>query len=400
MQSNFIKTLVSLSLLLFLCVGCATTQQLIPRPLSLDPKQNVAIVSLQRSDNFRGAGRTFKVFDNDRYIGQIASGGSLLWERPPGKMHLRVDRPSGYKETTFGFKTTNVIVTAQSAYDFYINADGVLTNRSSNNGLTGSPVGLRTGKAQNIPPQIVITKPDIPSEIVATKINTKEKRLALIIGNSNYTHVGSLKNPLNDARSMKINLENLGFTVIKYEDSIQKTMKIAIDEFGRKLKNYDVGLFFFAGHGVQVKGNNYLIPVDAKLENENDAEYGCVRADRVLAKMEAASSRTNIVILDACRDNPFERSWRRGTKGNGLAFMNAPSGSIIAYATSPGNTAFDGNGTNGLYTSAILKHIQTPNVTIEKMFKLVRSTIMDWSGGKQVPWESTSLRGDFYFKSK
>ena len=238
------------------------------------------------------------------------------------------------------------------------------------------------------------------SETLAIDIHFKEKRLALIIGNSNYTHGGSLANPINDARSMKMTLEDLGFTVIKYEDSTQKKMKIAIDEFGRKLRDYDVGLFFYAGHGVQVKGNNYLIPVDAKLENENDVEYDTVRADRVLTKMENAGSKTNIVILDACRDNPFERSWRRGTKGSGLVFMDAPSGSIIAYATSPGNTASDGTGTNGIYTSAILSHIQTPSITIEQMFKLVRSTIMDWSDGKQVPWESTSLRGDFYFKSK
>jgi len=224
-----------------------------------------------------------------------------------------------------------------------------------------------------------------------------KKRLALLIGNSNYTHGGNLKNPINDVRAMKKTLEDLGFIVIKYENSSQKTMKRAIDEFGRKLKDYSVGLFFYAGHGIQVKGNNYLLPVDAKLENENDAEYDTVRADRVLAKMESARSETNIVILDACRDNPFERSWRRGAKGNGLAFMNAPSGSIIAYATSPGNTASDGTGGNGLYTSAILQHIKTPNITIEQMFKRVRSTIMDWSVNQQVPWESTSLKGDFYF---
>lgn len=224
-----------------------------------------------------------------------------------------------------------------------------------------------------------------------------EKRLALVIGNSNYNYGGNLKNSLNDVRAMKKTLEDLGFTVIEYENSSQKTMKRAIDEFGRRLKYYNVGLFYYAGHGVQVKGNNYLVPVDAKLENENDAEYDTVRADRVLSKMESASSKTNIVILDACRDNPFERSWRRGAKGNGLAFMNAPSGSIIAYATSPGNTASDGTGSNGLYTSAILQHIKTPNITIEQMFKRVRSTIMDWSANQQVPWESTSLRGDFYF---
>ena len=124
----------------------------------------------------------------------------------------------------------------------------------------------------------------------------------------------------------------------------RNTMKRAIDKFGKQLKTKDVGLFFYAGHGVQVDGYNYLLPINAKLENENDAEYDCVRAGRILAKMESAGSKTNIVILDACRANPFERAWRRGEKGSGLAFMNAPSGSLIAYSTAPGKTALDGGG--------------------------------------------------------
>ena len=169
----------------------------------------------------------------------------------------------------------------------------------------------------------------------------QEQRLALLIGNSHYTHGGSLDNPVNDVRVIKKALEGLGFTVMKYEDCSQKAMKRAMDKFGRKLKGRDVGLFFYAGHGVQVNGHNYLLPADAKLDTEHDAEYDCVRADRVLAKMEGAGSKTNIVILDACRDNPFERSWRRGTEGSGLAFMNAPSGSLIAYSTAPGKTALD-----------------------------------------------------------
>ena len=133
----------------------------------------------------------------------------------------------------------------------------------------------------------------------------QEKRLALLIGNSNYEYAGKLDNPINDVRAIKIVLEQLGFTVLKYEDCSQNTMKRAIDKFGRQLKSKDVGLFFYAGHGVQVDGYNYLLPINAKLENENDAEYDCVRAGRILAKMESAGSKTNIVILDACRANPF-----------------------------------------------------------------------------------------------
>ncbi len=233
---------------------------------------------------------------------------------------------------------------------------------------------------------------------ITNNTTKKQKRLALIIGNANYTHGGNLANPTNDARSMERTLRNLGFTVIKYENCTQSQVKRAMDEFGDKLKGHDVGLFFYAGHGVQVDGANYLIPTDAKLNSAKDVEYDCVRAGRILAKMESAGTRTNIVILDACRDNPFERSWSRNTKGKGLAFMNAPIGSLIAYATSPGNVASDGDGSNGLYTSALLKYINSPNLTIEQLFKKVRTTVIEKSNGKQVPWESTSLRGNFFFK--
>ena len=228
---------------------------------------------------------------------------------------------------------------------------------------------------------------------------TTARRLALVIGNADYTNGGSLQNPINDVRAMETTLKDLGFTVLKYENCSQSTIKRAIDNFGQQLADYDVGLFFYAGHGIQVRGNNYLIPVDAQLTSENDVEYDCVRADRVLAKMESAGSKTNIAVLDACRDNPFERSWSRGTQGNGLAFMNAPRGSLIAYATAPGQTASDGKGgKHGLYTAALLENITLPGLTIEQVFKRVRAKVAQQSEGKQTPWESTSLTGDFYFK--
>ena len=194
----------------------------------------------------------------------------------------------------------------------------------------------------------LLLAPNLSAEQRAIKVSpkAKEQRLALLIGNSDYIHGGSLGNPVNDVRAVKRALESLGFTVLKYENATQKTMKRAMDNFGIKLKGQDVGLFFYSGHGVQVNGHNYLIPTNAKLHNENDTEYDCVRADRVLAKMESAGTKTSIVILDACRDNPFERSWRKGTRGTGLAFMNAPSGSLIAYSTAPGKTALDGTGRN------------------------------------------------------
>lgn len=227
--------------------------------------------------------------------------------------------------------------------------------------------------------------------------SAQEKRLALLIGNGNYKHGGRLANPVNDVRAMKTALEGLGFTVFKYENCSQRDMKEAMDEFGSKLKGQDVGLFFYAGHGVQVSGYNYLIPVDANLSNQKKVEYDCVRADRVLADMEHADVRTSVVILDACRDNPFERSWQRGKEGSGLAFMNAPYGSLIAYSTAPGKTALDGSTGNSPYTAALLEHIRSPNITVLQMFQRVRSSVARASHDKQIPWESTSLKGDFYF---
>jgi hypothetical protein len=227
-----------------------------------------------------------------------------------------------------------------------------------------------------------------------------EKRLALVIGNSEYIYGGTLTNPVNDARAMSEVLQKVGFEVLKYENLHQKEMKKAIDDFGTKLYYYDVGLFYYAGHGIQSGGFNYLIPVESQLLGYEDVEYDCVRADRILRKMEYASTDVNVLILDACRDNPFERKWSRAAAGKGLAFMDAPSGSLIAYATSPGRTAADGTGKNGLYTEALLKYIQQSGLQIEEVFKNVRREVEVKSAGNQTPWESTSLKGRFYFKMK
>lgn len=224
---------------------------------------------------------------------------------------------------------------------------------------------------------------------------SQEKRLALVIGNGNY-QTSILANPENDARSMEAALKEIGFTVIKYENVRQKEMAKAIDDFGNRLKKYDVGLFFYAGHGVQSKGFNYLIPVDADLNSESDVEFDCISADRVLAKMEEAKSKINIVIFDACRDNPFERSWTRAAKSRGLATMNAPVGSMIAYATAPGSTASDGSGKNSPFTSALLTFINEPGITLDQMLNKVKADVLRKSKNQQIPWVASSLTGDFY----
>ena len=228
--------------------------------------------------------------------------------------------------------------------------------------------------------------------------HASERRVALVIGNSAYK-VGPLKNPVNDARAMSKALGELGFDVSRKEDLSQPEMKAAIREFGAKLRRGGVGLFYYAGHGVEVRGENYLIPVDAAPESVEEIEYEAVDAGFVLAQMESAGNGMNIMILDACRDNPFARSLRSMSKG--LAKMSAPVGTIIAYATAPGSVAIDGGSTgNGVYTKELLTLMRTPGLAIEEVFKRVRIAVSRRTRGKQIPWESTSLMGDFYFRKR
>lgn len=222
-----------------------------------------------------------------------------------------------------------------------------------------------------------------------------EARLALVVGNATYPSA-PLRNPANDARAMAQALRGLGFEVLAHENVGQKALLRAIIEFGDRLQGGGVGLFFYAGHGIQVGGRNYLIPVDAAIRSEAEVEVEAVDVARVLARMETAKNRLNVVILDACRDNPFGRSFRSSARG--LASIDAPSGTILAYATAPGKTARDGEGTNGLYTGELLKAMQVPGLKIEDVFKRVRDALQRQTQGEQVPWESSSLVGDFIFK--
>src|SRR5215510_7462457 len=225
-------------------------------------------------------------------------------------------------------------------------------------------------------------------------VTVKNKRVALVIGNAAYKE-SPLLNPVNDAKDMAQLLRDLGFEVIYKQNASQAGMKSAIREFGNSIVKGDVALFYYAGHGAQVNGENYLIPVDAVITKEEEVEYESVNAGFVLAQMANAANKLNIVILDACRNNPFARSFRSQTRG--LAQMSAPAGTIIAYATEPGSVAADGKGKNGLYTEELLKAARSPGLKIEDVFKQVRVGVRNRSQGKQTPWESSSLEGDFYF---
>jgi TPR repeat protein len=221
-----------------------------------------------------------------------------------------------------------------------------------------------------------------------------EKRLALVIGNGRYT-ASPLKNPVNDARAMAVTLRSVGFDVVVLEDATYKDMRRAIIQFGSQLRDSGVGTFYYAGHGLQVNGKNYMVPVDAVIQGDDEVAVEAVDVDYLLARMETARNRLNIVILDACRDDPFSRSFRSPVRG--LASIDAPIGTLIAYATAPGRVAQDGEGANGLYTSELLKAMRIPGLKIEDVFKRVRQSVSQVTKGRQVPWESSSLVGDFSF---
>ena len=222
-----------------------------------------------------------------------------------------------------------------------------------------------------------------------------ERRTALVIGNSDYKLISPLRNPVNDARAMARVLRDLGFEVIAKENLDRYEMRKVIRDFGRKLGQGGVGLFYYAGHGIEVGGENFMIPLNAPIQFEDDVDVEAVSVNLLLAKMASAANRLNIVILDACRNNPYARSFR--SSASGLATMDAPSGTYIAYAAAPGRVAMDGEGNNGLYTGELLKALPLPGLKIEDTFKRVRVAVQDKSGAQQVPWESSSLTGDFYF---
>ena len=225
-----------------------------------------------------------------------------------------------------------------------------------------------------------------------------KNRWALVIGNSAYgAEIGPLPNPVNDATDMAAALQPLGFEVILLLNATRQQMEEALAAFRRQLRPGGLGLFYFAGHGAQVEGTNYLIPIGANVEKAVTATAESLSAEQVLASMTAAGTTLNILILDACRNNPFLARWPVQVP-RGLAPMLAARGSLIAYATAPGAVATDGDGRNGTYTKNLLRYLATPDLLVEQMFKRVRVAVEEETGGAQTPWESSSLQGDFTFR--
>ncbi len=221
-----------------------------------------------------------------------------------------------------------------------------------------------------------------------------EPRIALVIGNGSYTDA-PLRNPVNDAQDMAAVLRQLGFRVTLHTNATKRQMQDAIQKVGQDLRDGGVGLFFYSGHGVQSRGRNFLIPVGTSVTGEADLEFEAVDANFAIVHMEDARNRVNIVILDACRNNPFARPFRDSTKG--LAPIEASRGTYIAYATGPGRVAADGTGRNSPFTAALLESLRHPDSGIDAVFNRVRQSVAGQTRGDQIPWSSTSLIGDFRF---
>lgn len=222
-----------------------------------------------------------------------------------------------------------------------------------------------------------------------------QNRLALLIGNAAYTQ-SPLRNPVNDAADMATMLRRLGFEVTLLRDADKPTMERAIGDFTRGVPKGGIGLFYFSGHGVQIDGLNYLLPIGVEFTQPTDVKYHAVAADWILGRMDDTGMEVKLLILDACRNNPYGRSWSKALD-RGLGVMDAPRGTLIAYATSPKKTASDGVGHNSPYTARLLREIPIPGRPIELVFKAVRLGVQQETQGEQTPWEASSLTGDFYF---
>ena len=223
-----------------------------------------------------------------------------------------------------------------------------------------------------------------------------EKRVALLIGNSNYQYVPQLANPANDVKLLASVFSQLDFEVMEHQDLGRIGLIKAIRKFTTKLRENGpdtVGFVFYAGHGLQVKGINYLVPVDAEIGDESDVDVYSVKANDLMQDLISVGNGLNVIVLDSCRNNPYKARTRSLSRG--LARMDAPNGSLIAYATSPGHVAEDGETGNSPFTSALSQELNSPGTTIEVIMKRVRQHVFGTTNGRQLPWTSSSILGDF-----
>jgi carboxyl-terminal processing protease len=245
----------------------------------------------------------------------------------------------------------------------------------------------------------------------AYDIVSGENRIALVIGNGAYRGA-PLRNPVNDAQAVASELKALGFLVILRENATQREMLDGLREFSQRASKSQVRLLFYAGHGVQIKGRNYLIPVDAEVQSEDDIPLKSADVTEILERLGTLANGVNLIVLDACRNNPFSlapaqladsrrfRTRGLGPQSGGLAPVQAPSGTLIAFSTAPGSVAIDNPlQKNSVYTKHLLAHLRTPGLAIERLFKQVRVAVAQETQQQQVPWETSSLIGEFCFRA-
>lgn len=230
-------------------------------------------------------------------------------------------------------------------------------------------------------------------------ISAQETKYALVVGNADYQYLDSLGNASNDANDMGALLGRMGFDVDLHTDINKETFMDAVKQFSKKIRNYDIVLFYYAGHGLEIGGKNYFVPVDAVASSISEIKRNCVSANSIIYSIKAADTDANIIILDACRNNPFKLV-DPSDKSDGLALMDAPPGTIISFATAPGKVAYDGSGRNGEYTGALLTHLGVFDSEIKDVFAAVRNTVVSNTREAQVPWESTSLTQEVVLRPK
>ena len=286
----------------------------------------------------------------------------------------------------------------EKALPLYTNS--IPERRNVNNKNVDAQIKQEKAQTLNIKPSPIVAKQKENSDIEKNEPQTtiSQKRIALIMGNGSYSS-GRLDNPTNDAYDLAKKLESLGFKTILRTNQRKRDMKMAISDFCEKAQKYDAALFYYAGHALQNKGINYLMPIGATIRNNPDIEYECVDLNWVLESMEDAKVNIKIIVLDACRNNPIARSWERGSGNSGLAETSVPEGTFLVFATQAGKVAKDGeNGQrNSPYANALLQVLDRPMLPIHDVFREVRKIVVKQTNNEQIPSQTDNLIGDFYF---
>lgn len=402
------KHFMSALVCIFCLGGCATTLQnskFSAQDKSSYPKASAdadrVVTLISNKDNTR-----FRVDGNA--IGSPISAGGELKILVNGQSHDIIAEASGYKAKpqhtqppyderspiSFSFiykdkqaNDENPVAVAN------ISPTVTIEETPDHSGDQNKPLG--TPLSSNHVALPVAIKP-INFSTIGLENNKIERRVALVIGNSAYQYTAQLANPTNDAEDIAQTLKKFNFQVILKTNATLETMADAVYQFGESLKGGGVGLFYYSGHGLQVKGDNYLLPVDANLMREDDVKRKTISANDVVEKMGEGKSHLNLVFLDACRNNPFPSSTRAASRG--LIGMNAPNGTLLIFSTNPDNVAQDGSGRNGTYTKHLLQQINQSGLEVGMMLRKVRTAVKEETGGQQVPWENGSIEGEFYFK--